>query len=97
MNIICEMFISDFFKLSSGHIALVGRMVPDVESFIFKCKADLYIGNKKIKTINLIGEDRFSGVDKEKNRGIRAVRTEDDIITYLNEKGNGEIKLVIFS
>lgn len=96
MNDTCEMFVSDFFELSVGHIALVGKIVPDVIKLIPKSNADLYIGGKKIKTINIIGEDRFSGGDKEKREGKRSIRTDDDIIDELKSRGDKEIKLVIY-
>mgnify|MGYP003402677608 FL=1 len=92
----CEMFVSEFFKLSVGHIALVGTIIPDVDKFIPNSKADLYIGDQKVKTINIIGEDRFSGGDAEKRQGRRSVRTDNDIINELTVKGNKEIKLVIY-
>lgn len=42
----CEMFVSEFFKLSVGHIALVGRIIPDIDKYIPNSKADLYRGSK---------------------------------------------------
>lgn len=96
MMVLCEMFVSEFFKLSVGHIALVGTIIPDIDKFIPNSKADLYIGGQKIKTINIIGEDRFSGGDAEKRKGRRSVRTDDGIINELKANGNKEIKLVIY-
>jgi hypothetical protein len=96
MKTTCKMYISDFFKLSTGHVALVGKLVPDIEKFIPKSKADLYVSGQKIKTINIIGEDRFSGVDEKIRQGNRAIRTDDDIISDMNTKPNQEIKLIIY-
>jgi hypothetical protein len=87
-----EMFVSKFFKLYSGHIALVGKIVPDIDKFISDSKADLYIGEEKVKTINIMGEDRFSGGDVEKIHRRRSVRTDDDIINELKAKGDKEVK-----
>ncbi len=91
-----EMLVNDFFKLSSGQIALVGKMSPSLDKFIPATKADLYIGEQKIETINILGEDRFSGGDEEKRKGLKSVRTGDDIITALNAKGDKSINLVIY-
>ena len=55
MNRFAEMILTDYFKLSTGHFALVGRMTPDVKELINKCKADLFIGNKKNRSINIVG------------------------------------------
>lgn len=92
----CEMLVSEFFKLSVEHIALVGTIIPDIDKFIPNTRADLYIGGQKVKTINIIGEDRFSGGDAERRQGRRSVRTDDDITDELKTKGNKEIKLVIY-
>ncbi len=95
MKVLCEMFINDFFKLSSGHIAIIGDLTPDVESFIpNNSKADLYVAGKKVKAINIIGEDIFSGVDKAKQRAQRSVRTDTDIPRDLKAMRNA--KLIIF-
>lgn len=96
MIITYEMLVNEFFKLSAGHIALVGKIVPDLDKFISTSKADLYIGEQKVKTINILGEDRFSGGNEEARRGIRSVRTDDDITNELNTKGDKPIKLVIY-
>lgn len=95
MKMLCEMLISDFFKLSSGHTAIVGKLIPNFPLFIpNNCKADLYIAGKKVKTINIIGEDRFSGVNETKRQGRRSVRTDSEISQELaNLK---EAKLIIF-
>lgn len=97
MNIICEMFISDFFKLSTGHIALVGKMLPNIEEPISKSKADLYIADSKVKTIDIIGEDRFIRADKEKLQDKRAIRTNENIIDILKVSANKKMRLVIYS
>ena len=95
MIVICEMFISDFFKLSSGHVALVGRMLPDIENFIpNNSKADLYVSGEKVRSINIVGEDRFSGVDESKRQGKRSVRTDCDISENLKAMDN--VKLIIY-
>ena len=96
MIITCEMLVKEFFKLSAGHIALVGKIVPDLGMFIPTTKADLYLGEQKIKTINILGEDRFSGGSEEKRKGLRSLRTADDITKELNAKGDKPIKLVIY-
>lgn len=96
MNIISEMYVNDFFKLSTGHIVLVGKIVPDIEKFIGESKADLCINGKKIQTIHILGEDRFSGVNEEVRQGKRAIRTDDDISAILNAKIHEEIKLIIY-
>lgn len=95
MVITCEMLVKEFFKLSAG-IAFVGKIVPDLNEFIPVTKADLYIGEQKIKTIDILGEDRFSGGNEEKRKGLRSVRTGDDITNELNTKSDKPIKLVIY-
>ncbi len=95
MKIMCEMFISELFFLSSGHIAIVGKVTPNVKYYIPDDSiADLYVSGKKIKTIQIIGEDRFSGVDEEKPQGRRSLRTNSDIPKNLS--GLPDVKLVIF-
>jgi|GEM_PF-3016566 len=47
MKIISEIFIDKFFKLFSGHIVLIGKMIPDIDEVILSIKADLYFGNEK--------------------------------------------------
>lgn len=96
MKIICEMTLSKFFKLSTGQTALVGKLIPDVGYPIPKTKADLYVGNKKIKTITIVGEDRFLNANKEKQKDRRAIRTNSDIAEDLNDLINQPIKLVIY-
>ncbi len=95
MNILCEMEVFEFFKLSSGDIALAGEMKPNSNKFIFESKADLYIDGNLIKKIILIGEDIFSGGDREKRANRRAVRTKDDIHELLSNSLNN-IKLIIY-
>ena len=75
MKMICEMFISGMFRLSSGHTAIVGRVEPNIE-FLIPCnsKADLHVSGKKIKSINIIGEDKFLGVDEFKLQDRRSIR-----------------------
>jgi len=41
MNKTCEMVITDFFKLSTGHIALVGAIEPNLNQFIPAGNANL--------------------------------------------------------
>ena len=91
----CEMKVLEFFHLSGGQIAFVGEIVPDINQFITQATADLYIENEKIKTIKIIGEDRFSGGDEEKRKGKRAIRTDDDIMSVLKLSSGKEIKLII--
>ncbi len=94
MKILCEMFISGLFKLSSGHMAIVGKISPDIESFIpDNSKAELYVSGERIKTINIMGEDRFSGVDQVKRQGQRSVRTDTEIPEKLDAS---KAKLIIF-
>jgi hypothetical protein len=96
MKILCEMLISDLFRLSSGHVAIVGKLFPDIENFIpNNSKADLYVAGEKIKTINILGEDRFSNVDETKRQGRRSVRTDTEIPKELD--ASSEAKLIIFS
>ena len=96
MTITCEMLVKEFFILSAGHIAFVGKISPDLDKLIPTAKADLYLAEQKIKTINILGEDRFSGGNDEKRKGLRSVRTVDDIANELNAKGDKQIKLVIY-
>lgn len=96
MDVVCELFVSSYFQLSSGYTVLVGKMKPNVAHFIANFKADLYIDDKKIMTISLVGEDRFSGVDESKRKDVRAVRTEDKIESVLRNSESKEIKLVIW-
>ncbi|MBV9576620.1 MAG: hypothetical protein JO149_08350 [Gammaproteobacteria bacterium] len=96
MIITYEMLVNEFFNLSTGHIVLVGKIMPDLDKFISTTKADLYIGKEKIKTINILGEDRFSGGNEEKRKGLRVLRTTNDIVNELNAKGDKPIKLVIY-
>ena len=95
MSVLCEMYIKDFFRLSSGSVAIIGHIVPDIKNFIpSNSKADLYINDAKIKTINIVGEDRLSGGDESKRQGKRAVRTDSDIPNVLDSTSNA--KLVIY-
>ena len=95
MSVLCEMYIKDFFRLSSGHVAIVGNVVPDIENFIpSNSKADLYVDDEKVKTINIVGEDRFSGVDELRRQGKRSVRTDSAIPGALSSASNA--KLVIY-
>lgn len=96
MNILCEMRVIEFFKFSSGSIALVGTLEPNINKFISNCKADLYVDGHHIKTITLVGEDFFSGGDREKHVGKRAVRTADDIYEQLSNSLDNNIKLTIY-
>jgi len=97
MNKICEMLVSNYFKLSTGHIALVGTMKPDLDELLSRCKAYLYIGNKKVRSINIVGEDKFNRVKEEVRQNRRSVRTADDICEELKLAGNGQIKLVFYN
>ncbi len=90
------MIVKNFFKLSAGHIALVGSIVPESHEYIFPSKADLYIDAQKIRTINIIGEDRFAGGNQEVIKGLRSIRTNDDILSQLISNSDKPIKLVIF-
>lgn len=95
MRVLCEMFVKHFFRLSSGHIAIVGSLVPNINSFIPpNSRADLYLSGKKIKTINIIGEDRFSGVDESIRQQKRSIRTDSEIPKEFNLQSNA--KLVIY-
>lgn len=96
MEVICEMYISEFFKLSSGDVALVGRMSPNIDYFVpNNSKADLYIAGQKAHTLNILGEDRFSGVNEAQRQGKRALKVNDcdDLCKILAQK---DIKLVIY-
>ncbi len=90
----CEMIVNNFFQLSSGHIVLTGIIIPDIQTFILKCKADLYINGEKAKELSIIGEDRFSGCRNGQKE--RAIRTDSDIINVLKKNLiKDEIKLII--
>ena len=69
MIITCEMLVNDFFKLSVGHIAFVGKIVPDMDKFIPTSKADLYIGEKKLKLLIYWEKIDFPGGMRKKERG----------------------------
>lgn len=95
MKVLCEMLISEFFWLSSGQVAIVGKIQPLIKSFIpADSKADLYEDNKKIQTIHIIGEDRFFGVNEIKRQGKRAVRTDSELSKDL--KGLANLKLIFW-
>ena len=93
---LCEMKVLEFFNLSAGHIAFVGKIVPDIKKLITQTKADLYIEGIKLKTINIIGEDRFSGGNEDKRNGMRSIRTDDDIIDVLKSYHGKAIKLIFY-
>ena len=96
MKIICKMFIKDIFKLSTGETVIIGSISPDIKSFIpNNSSADLYINEKKITTINIIGEDILTGGNPLKREGIRSVRTNTKISEFLNIHNNNS-ELVIY-
>lgn len=97
MNILCEMNVSDYFKLSTGHTALVGIVEPDLDEVLGKCKAYLYIGDKKLHTIDIIGEDEFNRVNEGVRKSRRAVRTLDNVAEDLDKANGQQIKLVFYS
>src|SRR3990167_1796575 len=97
MNVICEMQVTNYFKLSTGQIALVGNINPNVDQLLTECQVHLYIRNKKIRSINIIGEERFSQVNEQIRKGRRAVRTNDDIYHDLILADGAEIKLVFYT
>lgn len=97
MNKICEMLVTNYFKLSTGHIALAGTMNPDLDELLSRCKAYLYIGNKKVRSINIVGEDKFNRVNEEVRQNRRSVRTTDDIYEELSSAGNKQVHLVFYS
>ena len=89
------MLINDLFRLSSGHVAFVGRLEPNIDYFVpSNSKADLYVSGKNIKTINIVGEDRFSGVDESKRQDKRSIRTDSVIPTELSNLSGA--KLIIY-
>lgn len=92
-----EMIVKNYFKLSIGHIALVGEIAQYENTFLRKCKAYLYVGDKKISSINIIGEDMFSGVNKDIWQKNRAVRTDDPIYETLKAIKNDQIKLIFYN
>lgn len=96
MNKICEMIVTDYFKLSSGHIAFIGIFDPDLDFSLNECKAQLYINNKKIKVIDVLGEDVFSGVKKEVQQKRRAIRTSDNIYDELKLANDKSLKLIFY-
>lgn len=89
-----EMLVNEYFKLSIGHIAFTGKIVPDIDLFIPKCEADLYIGKEKIKRINILGEDRFVRSHRDKRTNKKSARTDEDIYTELKESNHKKIKLI---
>lgn len=95
MSHICKMQVQEFFKLSTGQIALVGEVTPNIEKFISKCDADLYIDGQKITSVHIVGEDIFSGVNKDIQKNKRSVRTNDNIIDQLRAKKGHDIELII--
>ncbi len=96
MKIVCEMQISEYFKLSSNHIALVGKIAPDGPHDLVNCKADLYVNDQKIKTISIIGEDRLIRVDKEKNQTRRSILTVDNVVEDIKLLPNIKVTLVLY-
>lgn len=97
MNKIAEMLVTDYFKLSTGCIALVGRLKPDLDTLLSRCKAYLYIGNDKICSINIVGEDKFKRVNKEIGKNRRVVRTTNDISEELKLAGDKKISLFFYN
>lgn len=89
-----EMYVLEYFKLSVGQIAFVGEIIPNINKFIPNCKADLYVGQSKVRTINIIGEDRFSGGDHDSRLAKRSLRTDADIANELKDMGKENIKLI---
>lgn len=95
MKVKCEMLVSEIFRLSSGHVAIVGNLNPNIEGLIpNNCGADLYVSGKKVQRINIVGEDRFSGGDETMRKGRRSVRTDSKISKDLSIADG--MKLVIF-
>ncbi len=90
----CELLVSDFFKLSVGHIALVGKIIPGSTRRISSTKADLYVNGEKIRTIKILGEDLFLGANKR--RDIRSIRTDDAIENELINVNQKKVKLIIY-
>ena len=97
MNLICEMQLTDYFKLSTGHVALVGRLDEGYNEPLNKCQAYLYIGDKKVRSIHIVGEDQFSRVDESMRQGRRSVRTTDDVYQDLKSAKGEKIKLVFYN
>ena len=97
MNKICEMLVSDYFKLSIGHTVIVGTIKPDLDNILGKCKADLYIGDKKQATIDILGEDQLNRVNEDIRRNRKVVRTMDDVSDDLKSVGSEKVILVFFA
>ena len=97
MKKIAEMELTEYFKLSTGDIALVGLMDPDLDEVLTKCKAYLYIDDKKIRSINIIGEDQFKRVNGKIRKNRRSVRTLDDVYDDLKSSGDKQIKLIFYT
>ena len=94
MKILCEMNIQEIFHFSTGHTAFVGLLVPNIDTYITSThKADLLVNDKKIKSINIIGEDIFSGGNKRKQGQKRSIRTDTDISKIQREDN---MKLIIY-
>lgn len=86
---LCEMRIVEHFKLSIGHIALVGYVEPSDCRHIPPSQAEVYINGKKMKAIDILGEDIFVG--KNVRRDVRAVRTGDDIAELIKGEGGRSV------
>ena len=97
MRKICEMLVTNYFRLSTGHIAMAGTMKPNLDELLSQCKAYLYIGDRKIRTISIVGEDKFNRVNEEVRQNRRAVRTIDDIYGDLQTSSKEQIRLVFYN
>ncbi len=89
-----EMTVIEYFKLSTGEIAFVGNVVPSNSIIMPKSKAEIFVNGKKVKTISIIGEDRFIGIDDSIKKNKRSIRVRDEI-GYIDE--NSTIKLRIYT
>ena len=101
MKTICEMLLTRYFKYSKEHVALIGIMQPNLDAILMECKADLYVDNEKLYSINILGEDYdFVTLDEATNVLQRLVITSDDIYDELKLINNAEIireiKLVFY-
>jgi len=93
---ICEMHICNLFKLSSGDVAIVGNLSPNIDYYIpDNSKADLYVCGKKVCTIDIIGEDHFSGVNESIRKDKRSVRTNCKDVCDVIQKNN-DARLVFY-
>lgn len=82
--------VTDFFKISTGHICIVGYVEPENHNFITSdYEAKILIDGAEERSLKILGQDifaRISNTVKNNKISIRTTDDLDDIIPYLGKK-----------